>query len=198
MPFLVVAGNALGVRGVANYRGTCRESPPHADGLADDAEYNQLFFWYCREDDKPDGVQDLDRARRLLQLLRRDLCRQDFELIETIRLGERPSAGGRLVGYDLSHAWSYSLLSWGLDLHSQGNSPIQDLVALVEAHFKPLLNEHGLFSDEQTAAFCLRSMMALQTLSPGLWEHEESSNFEVVAIYRVPEVESNASSNSTS
>jgi hypothetical protein len=38
-------------------------------------------------------------------------------------------------------------------------------VGLVEAHFKPLLNEHSLFSDEYTAAFCLRSMLALQALS---------------------------------
>ena len=192
MPFLVLAGNALGPRGVANYRGTCRSSPPHADDLPDDSEYNELFFWYCDEDYRSDGVQDPDRARRLLQLVRVELGRLDFEVVEAVRLGQRPKVGGDLLGYDLSCAWSYSLLSWGLELGGNGKDDavppaIDALVALVEAHFRPLLNEHGLFSDEQTASFCLRAMMALQALRPGLWENEEASDFEVVAIFKILE-----------
>lgn len=194
MPLLVVAGNNLGARGVSNYRGTFRERPPYGDGLPDGAEYNRLFHWYCEEGGESGVVDDLDRARALLRLLRADVRRKDFELIEATRATEKPRVGGELLGYDLSCAWSYSLLCWGLDLRQAQQAPelssaIRDLSALIEAHFKPLLNERGLFSEEGTADFCLRSMMALQALSPGLWENEEASDFEVVAIFKVAEVE---------
>lgn len=179
----------LGARGAPRYRGTYRESPTHSDELPDDSEYNQLFLWYCDEEYRSGDVEDVAKARRLLRLLRGELGHEEFELIEATRLGEDPKIGRELVGYDLSSALGYSLLSWGLDLRQaqearQIPAAIRDLSALVEAHFKPLLNEHGLFSDALTAALCLRSMMALQALVPGLWESEEAV-FEVVAIFRI-------------
>lgn len=184
MPLLLVAGNELGARGAPNYRGTCRERPPHADELTEESEYNKLFQWYCKAGGESGVVDDLDLALEMRRLLHTQLGRLDFELIEATRLGEAPRFGGELLGYDLSCALSYSLLAWGLDLRP-GSSPIDDLVALVEAHFRPLLNEDGLFRDEHTAVFCLRAMMALQALSPGLWENDEASKFEVVSIFLV-------------
>jgi hypothetical protein len=190
MPVLLVGKNVLGARGAENYRGTYRGSPTHCDELPEDSEYNQLFRWYCDEDYRLGGLEDLGKARRFLKLLREELGQQQFELIEGARIGEVPRIGGELLGYDLSAVFSYSLLSWGLDLSKPPEAPqppaaIQDLSALVEAHFKPLLNEHCLFSDGRTAAFCLRSMMAMQALSPGLWESEDFPPFEVIAIFRI-------------
>jgi hypothetical protein len=193
MPLLVVGENMLGARGSAKYRGTYREAPPHADVLPEDSEYNRLFAWYC-ESEYQSGVEDPARARRLLGLVRVQVGRRDFEMIEVGPVGYTPKVGCDLLGYDLSSAFSYSLLSWGLELRQAKQAPqlptaIRDLCVLVEAHFKPLLNEHGLLPDEHSAAFCLRSMMALQEFSPGLWENDEASDFQVVAIYKVPEAE---------
>ena len=198
MPLLLLGENMLGARGAAGYRGTYRAAPPHADMLPEDSEYNQLFSWYC-EADYHGGVEDSDRARRLLSLLRSQVGRRDFEIIEVCRVGHKPKISRELLGYDLSCAFYYSLLSWGLDLReaqqaSQLPAAIRDLSALLEAHFKPLLNMHGLFSYEGNAAFCLRSMLALQALSPGLWENDQDSNFEVVAIFKIPDVEVSTSS----
>lgn len=193
----------LGARGLASYRGTYREAPPHSDVLPEDSEYNQLFSWYC-EAEYQSGVEDPNRAHRLLSLLRGQVGREDFEMIEVVRVGDRARIGREFLGYDLSCAFSYSLLSWGLELREARQSPqlptaVRDLSTLLEAHFKPLLNEYGLFSDDEPAAFCLRSMMALQALSPGLWENEEASNFEVVAVFKVadtPGIDGSASGNS--
>ena len=189
MPFVVVGENELGARGAANYRGTGRMRPPHGDDLPEDAEYNRMFFWYCEEGGESGVVSDFSRAQRLTDLLHSELGRSEFELIEVTRVGEKPCVGGKLLGHDLSCAWSSSLLSWGLFMREVGASDlpsaIVDLVELVESHFAPLLNHHGLFTDEESARFCLRSMMALPSLSPGLWENDEASDFEVVAIFKV-------------
>jgi hypothetical protein len=189
MPLFILGGNMLGARGAVGYRGTYREAPPHSDVLREDSEYNRLFAWYCSAGQC--GVEDADRARRLFSLLRSQVGRGDFEMVEIGGVRDEPRIGRELLGYDLSCAFYYSLLSWGLDLReiqqaTELPAAIKEAGALVEAHFKPLLNEYGLFSDQQTAAFCLRSMMAMQALSPGLWESEEASEFEVVAIFKVP------------
>jgi len=189
MALLILGENMLGKRGAHNYRGTYREGPPHADALPENSEYNRLFQWYCKHECKSDGANDPDRIRRLATLLRSEVGRKNFEIIEALRVGEIPVMGYKLLGYDLSNAWYYSLLSWGLDLHRAMESTslptaVRDLSALVETHFRPALNEFALFSDEQTAAFCLRSMLALQSLAPDLWENDAASKFEVVAIFK--------------
>ncbi len=190
MRYLILGENVLGAHGAKNYRGTYRRSPPHADRLPADSEYNRLFDWYCQEDYGEAGVQDLERVARLLQLLQTDLRRSEFELIAAARINEHPVVLAELLGYDLSCAWSFSLLSWGLALarireDSHLPMPVRDLSALVEAHYAPKLNKSGLFEDAPTAALCLSAMLALQELSPGLWESEEDAKFEVVAIFKV-------------
>jgi hypothetical protein len=187
MAFLILGKNILGKRGSPDYRGTYRESIPYGDGMPDDSEYNILFRWYVDAEASGD-VTDGAKAQRLLTILHRDFGRREFELVEATRLLEEPRIGGEFLGYDLSHALSYSLLSWGLDFSTvdkEGTLPVavSDLLGLLGSHFRPLLNKNGLFSDKKMAEFCLRSMIALQQLFPGLWENEESSNFEVVAIY---------------
>lgn len=194
VPFLVLGANNLGARGARNYRGTCRERPPFATSLPADGEYNALFSWYCEAGGESGAVNDVAKAVRLTQLLRQALDRKEFELVEAVRAGDSVRLGGELLGYDLSCAWAYSLLSWGLDLSvaiTREELPVavRNLLALVEAHFKPLLNEHGLFRDERIATFCLQSMMALQAFRPGLWENEDSSDFEVVAVFKVADTE---------
>lgn len=203
---LLVLGNTFPESCSApNYRGTYRGSPPYCEYLPEDSEYNQLAIWYWEVVEAFGVRDDLGKTSRLFKLLRDDLARAEFELIEAKRIGEKPRLEGLLLGYDLSWSFSISLLSWGLNLVGIVNETkdkrrlnrqmreelyvplaIRDLIALVEAHFKPMLNEHCLFSDVETAQFCLRSMMALQTLRPNLWEGENAT-FEVVALYKVPD-----------
>lgn len=186
MPFLILGKN-IDPNGPSRYRGTDREWPPFDDELSKDTAYSELFHWYIKDAHLRPGVNDINGARQLLTYVCTRLHRYEFELIEAVRLGDTVTVGGTKLGYDLSVACGYSLLSWGLDLTGGTTSPpIDQLVELVQAHFQPMLNAHGLFSEEETALFCLRSMMALQALWPGLWENE-TVHFEVTAIYKPQE-----------
>jgi hypothetical protein len=189
MPFILLGHNLLDPDGSTNYRGTARERPPYLDGTSDDSEYNRLVAWYFQAGGDALAVEDLARARRLAELLVTEVGRVDFELVEAVQAGHAPLVGGALLGYDLSCGWTQSLLAWGLELQATADrhalpTAIGDLLALVEAHFKPLLNGNGLFGDQGVAEFCLRIMMALQAIQPGIWENEECT-FGVVAVYKI-------------
>ena len=47
--------------------------------------------------------------------------------------------------------------------------------ALVERHFKPLLNTNGLFDDYKTAKWCLDCMASIQTICPDWFESGENT-----------------------
>lgn len=195
MPFLVLGRNELGEKGAPNYRGTAREWPSYAESLPEDAEYNTFFLSYCEVEGEAGIFTDLSRARQMLTLLERHLHRRDFELVEVVTLSAESVSGGALLGYDLSAGMTYSVLSWGLKLaddspvepeSSGGPEPLAALCTLIERHFRPRLNENGLFPDAEVASFCLRCMLALQELYSNLWENDEvTSALEVVAVYHV-------------
>jgi hypothetical protein len=65
---------------------------------------------------------------------------------------------------------------------------LKPLLRLTTEHFKPKLNANGLFDDEATARYCLEVMMAMQKLSPNLWE-DEKFIFEIKGIWALNEVE---------
>lgn len=189
---LLILGEPLGETPI-HYRGTDRATPSYCSNLPDDHPANQAFFWYTNES-YPNGiVHDIDAAEKLIRAYASIEPAQSFELVEVVEEQEIPNIGNECFGYDISHSYHYSLLSWGLQLGqtSENSLSAEDLyweltpiLQLIQQFFRPQLNQYSLFHDATTAQFCLDCMMAVQAVRPGLWEHEEVK-FCVLGIWKV-------------
>lgn len=97
--------------------------------------------------------------------------------------------GGTFLGFDLSSGYNYSLLVAGLrqSLGAQHlPEPIRELWDLTSRLYAPQLNGAGLFQTFELATLCLRSMIALQDLSPNLFEGGDLRAFQPVRLHLVP------------
>jgi len=168
------------------YRGTYRSHPTHCGELSDDSEINELFFWFLEEGGELGVVHNSAKAFRFAQLWNSRIAGNSrFEVIEATD-SNRPESGGQFIGVDLSAGYNNSLLSCGLKLCSEVShlaASIGELCGLVSRHFSPELNESGLFQNFEIASFCLRSMIALQDLSPNLFEGGDLREFQCVSLY---------------
>jgi hypothetical protein len=93
-----------------------------------------------------------------------------------------------LLGFDLVEGNCNSLLQWGIKVFAGASeipTPIRVLLELISEHFGPELNSRGLFQTSEAASFCLRSMAALQSVHPNLYEGGDLGRFKVVSIYLV-------------
>lgn len=175
------------------YRGTDRMTPFYCERLAPDDEPNRLFFWYCSEGGELGVVHNFEKAKELVTVYRHLDPPQDFEIVEVVTGNSSPQSTGEFLGFDLSAGYSFSLLSWGLDLDQKLSQELLDdnarqvlfpLLLLIKSFFQPQLNNNGLFNDYDTANFCLACMMALQKIYPGLWENEQVE-FEVIGLWKL-------------
>jgi hypothetical protein len=148
-----------------------------------------LFFWFLDEGGELGVVQDLSKALRFAELWNARLMEQDrFEVLEVVDGDATSEGGGHFLGFDLSSGYNNSLLSSGL---RQGAGiarlpePVQELCALVSRHYAPQLNPQGLFQTFDAASLCLRSMIALQDLSPNLFEGGDLRDFRPVGLFAV-------------
>jgi hypothetical protein len=171
------------------YRGTYRSHPTHCNELPDDSEINKLFFWFLETGGELGVVGDLSKALRLAELWNARLpASSQFEVMEVTIDDTNAQSGGQLVGFDLSSGFNNSLLATGLK-HSADlsglNKPVRVLCNLVSRHYGSLLNRNGLFQSIGDASMCLESMVALQELSPSLFEGGDLSDFHTVSLYKV-------------
>jgi hypothetical protein len=170
------------------YRGTDRAHPTYCDSVAKDHDINRLFFWFLEEGGEAGVVHDLQRACRFAELWNLHLGDNQFEVVEVVDGNGFSSTNGELLGFDLSCSYNSSLLQWGLKSFlglAQLPEPIRELCDLVNRYYAPQLNSQGLFQTFEVASLCLRSMTALQALSPNLYEGGDLTQFSVVALYRV-------------
>lgn len=172
------------------YRGTDRAHPTYCDSQPEDHEINRLFFWFLEEGGESGVVHDLEKATRYAELLNLHLADQRFEVIEVIDGNEASSTCGRFLGFDLSLCSNSSLLDWGFKSLPGLNAlpePIHELCELLNRCYAPQLNGCGLFQTYEAATSCLRSMVALQTLSANLFEGGDLNRFCVVGLYSLDE-----------
>lgn len=173
------------------YRGTYRAHPTFLDSAARDDEVNQLFFWFLEEGGELGMVHDPVKALRYAALLNERLDGMSrFEVVEAAKGDAVPQAGVEFLGFDLSAGCNNSLLWWwGPEPPmARGALPeaIRELGNLIHRYYGPRLNKHGLFQELQIASECLRSMDALQQLSPNLYEGESlQSGFEAVGLHLI-------------
>lgn len=173
----------------SRYRGTYRAHPTHCDALPDDHEINRLFFWFLEEGGELGIVGNIAKALRFVELWNSRLNKKDqFEVVEATDGRAHPQSGGEFIGFDLSAGYNNSLLASGMRLPSSVSAlgePIRELLDLASQHFAPQLNGQGLFQTFEVACFCLRSMIALQDLSPNLFEGGDLRSFHPVGLYAV-------------
>ena len=130
------------------YRGTNRSGPVYIETLPEDHPVNQLFDWYSRGTYEEGVVHDLDTARQLVEAQRVGNSSQPFEIVELTTDNRSPMVGDKLLGYDISAGYSYSLLETGLRELGR-NDPgddamlrlLQPILILLKEHFQPHLNE---------------------------------------------------------
>ncbi len=191
MNLLILNGPASpNLNGNSRYRGTCRAVPSHCDDAPDDHEINKLFFWYLEEGGEEGVVHDSTKALRFAALWNERLPgERQFEVVEVTEVNVPPSGNGPLLGFDISCALGgYSLLAgWVSETSKTEELPeaIWELSNLLGRFYTPQLNEHALFPTREQAAMCLRSMVALQSLSPNLYESGDLRDFRVVGVFQL-------------
>jgi hypothetical protein len=146
-----------------------------------------LFFWFLEEGGELGMVRNLDKALRFAELWNARLKPEDrFEVVEVVdRLAPSESIG-QFIGFDLCSGYNNSLLSSGLTLGvgiTHLAEPVRNIVDLLSRHYAPQLNGQGLFQDVELASLCLRDMIALQSLSPALYEGGDLTEFRPVGLY---------------
>jgi hypothetical protein len=171
------------------YRGTYRSHPTYCDEVPDSHEINKLFFWFLEEGGELGVVQDISKALRFAELWNARLPEQArFEVVEVTDQNIHPEDSGRFIGFDLSVGYNNSLLPAGLKQFPAANrlaEPVRELCDLMSRHYAPQLNSQGLFPTLGVASLCLRSMTALQDLSPDLFEGGNLRDFRPVGMYAV-------------
>ena len=172
----------------AAYRGTYRAVPSHCGEVPDQSEINELFLWYLNEGGEEGVVHDRVKAVRFATLWNERLARdQLFEVVEVTDDNEPPQGAVVLLGFDISSGLAgYSLLAEGLSVRAApGTMPVAiwELWNLLARSYGPKLNANGLFPTNDDAAMCLRSMTALQSLCPDLYEGGDLHEFRPIGVH---------------
>ena len=172
-----------------SYRGTFRINPTYCDDLPSDHELNKLFMWYLEEGGESGVVHDLPKAIRIAELCNAQAPQHQFEVLEVLDGNDAPRGDQALIGFDLSEGYCNSLLQCGLKQFTGAlklPSAIREFSELLSRHYAPQLNVSGLFQTLEVASSCLQSMIALQSLSPSIYEGGDLSRFKVVGVYALP------------
>lgn len=163
---------------VQHYRGVYRCGPNFQGEIPETASVNQAWREYV---DSGEKLLNREQALRLANIFRQAGHVYDVVNIEVMSNPPTQDLPGQL-GFDVCIAGWYSLLSWGLRWDGYP-SPKGPLLALLEAYFRPLLNEYGLFAQWSDARFFLDVVQALSTLLPGIFESE--NNIALLEIVRL-------------
>lgn len=180
------------------YRGTERIWPHYVDWLPESHPANQAFLWWVNNGNGPDGigfVNDMSRARVLIDEFAKLDPPEHFELIEATCDGVEPKLGGELLGYDVTELYHHSILVSGLpfDLEQHERSmeiddeyrEIGPMFRLFKEHFSGRLNEHVLFPERATADLCLECASILIQSCPDIFDMPRES-LRIVALYSTP------------
>jgi hypothetical protein len=167
-----------------DYRGVYRHGPTYQEHLPEAAAANCAWQEYVAASEELPSQQ---QALRLAELFRQ--AGQPFEVVQVEVAMEEPAHDlpGQL-GFDICQNRWYSLLSCGL--HWKGTvslspSPVRLLIRLVESHFRPLLNENGLFSRWSDAGSFLDVVEAIAELAPGTWEAPGYEQFQILRLVEI-------------
>jgi hypothetical protein len=189
MKYLIRNGHSYPVSSYrSSYRGTDRNGPIYCDALPKEHEVNRLFTWYLQETEQSEFVQDLDTARRYVELCNLHFPTKRFDIIGIAESNGISDNSAQFLGHDISLDGGASLIFLAL-LEPPGEEvpkePIQVLNHLIRKHFFSKLNEFGLFRTFEDASHCRSAMVALQSFRSNLYEGGNLDDFRVIGIYMI-------------
>jgi hypothetical protein len=136
--------------GESRYRGVYTAGPSYHAGLEADHPLNRAFIRYAEQGAE---IRDLDTA--LANARAFTVAGEPFDVLSAQPAPTEPAPSTR-IGFDIAQNENYSLLSW--NLHWGGTVPLppppeRDVFRLLEAYFRPRLNDYGLFDRWTDARF---------------------------------------------
>lgn len=168
-----------------NYRGTARHSGGVDDGLPLDHSYNVAAFALIEAGGETGVLGDLAVARKIARGLRTRPRAEQIEIVELVSAGERPQAGRRFLGWDISGGgYGDSQLRFGLRGYGRDHRA-QNLINVLETRYAPLLNGCGLFDDAETASACLDVLRGIEVAGPSAYE--PTDGYMAVGLYACDE-----------
>jgi len=167
-PFVI---RRLGAEGLINsdfpnYRGIYRLGPPHIDHLSDDDPANRLFFWYCQQEEKHGGTDDIEKSRQLILEYQRAAPNVTLELLEVHHDRSGSSIGGEYLGTDLVNCFGLSVLAHGMvsatpneTADTRECSPSDALLFILASYLRSQLNPNGLMSSYGPAYWASQALL---------------------------------------
>jgi hypothetical protein len=179
---LKVLGRRLAKLGPTGYRGTYRENPCYCPELPEEHEANGTFLDYVAEAGEDGFVANLQLAQRLVKACADLKPPRHYEIVEATVCDEEVQLGQQLLGFDVSYKLHFSLLAAADIFADNGTSSrnqaehevltIEPLLRLMKLHFRPRVNDNGLFEERKTAEFFLECAKALHSTCRNLWEED--------------------------
>ena len=171
------------------YKGTDRSSPLYIERFPHEHPVNQIVLSFAQEGEGKFAT-DIEQAVELIRLYRM-YNDEEFELIETVHVGEAATMPGDFLGWDVSLFFGESHIWNGICRSSSNYEAIADslpwgeeasrFTRLMDLYFTPRLNQNGLFDLYEDAVFYRDCHDSIQSLQPGCFEYGE---FEILGIYR--------------
>lgn len=148
-----------------------------------DHPYNRILLGFLETWDPDERIPDLKVARRLAGVYQTVPELGPLEVVEITSHGERPQAGGSLLGYDVPFKDGMESLLASILLYSDPfgeHSPNDDSrITDLRRRFADRLNENLLFATEEDAT---EFFVAAEEVGP--WEGPEIE-WEVVGLWLV-------------
>ena len=167
------------------YRGEYRAHPGYCDEVPDDDEINRLFLWYIHAADDDGLVSDYDKAVRFAELWNRRCDGPDaYEVVEVTKGNAPPAGNGKFLGFDVPFL-AIGCLEISPSQVAALKEPDRTLDELMVAYFRPRRNHNLLFDNYEDAAFLLRVLKALNTITPDSVEGGDLSEYEVVGLWKL-------------
>ncbi len=159
------------------YRGLYRTEPKYIE----DAPLVELWDWYTEETYKNSYVQDLYKAKKLVEAYKKHNI--NFEIIQVSNQIEIFSKD-EFLGIDVATKGNFSVLEQGLiyDFRNKKPEPLDGISELLFNHFRIRLNINLLFEDEADAHLFSKVIKEMQTVCPGYFEIEEFHLFYLYCV----------------
>lgn len=86
----------------------------------------------------------------------------------------------KFLGFDVSSGMNLSYLYKGLSYCAVSSQTLNSIICLLEKHFKPKLNQNGLFVKYDDAKFFLECVRDINFLQPNTFD--DPSAYEVIGL----------------
>ncbi|MCW5877583.1 MAG: hypothetical protein KIS80_01790 [Anaerolineales bacterium] len=172
----------------SDYRGVERAHPGYIDSLKEDHPVNQEFLVFLESSTEGGLMDDLEEAKRIAKAYATLPDQQAFEVIGVTEDPATLAEEHQFLGFEVcDNSYSHSPLEWFfadepfednpltknpfVGGEKEAHAKLKPIIQLMQIHFSPLRNKHGLFSKYEDASFFVECFSSLRKVIPHYWEH---------------------------